>query len=57
MDQVVPNAPYVTSLEWMDKYNCDVCVHGDDLVTSADGTDCYEQVKKAGRFVYLFQLL
>ena len=44
------DAPYVTSLEMLDKYNIDFCVHGDDLVTAADGTDCYEAVKKAGRF-------
>ncbi|KAJ3120268.1 Ethanolamine-phosphate cytidylyltransferase [Physocladia obscura] len=50
VDQVVPNAPYLTSLEWMDKYNCDVCVHGDDITTMADGTDCYQVVKDAGRY-------
>lgn len=50
VDMVVPNAPYVTSLEIMDKYDCQYCVHGDDLVLSASGTDCYEAVKKANRF-------
>jgi ethanolamine-phosphate cytidylyltransferase len=35
----------------MDKYNCDYCVHGDDITTMADGTDCYAEVKAAGRYV------
>ena len=26
--QVVENAPYVTTLETLDTYNCDFCVHG-----------------------------
>lgn len=50
VDEVVPGAPYVTELEVMDKYGCDYCVHGDDLVTTADGTDTYGKVKAAGRF-------
>jgi ethanolamine-phosphate cytidylyltransferase len=50
VDEVVPGAPYVTQLEYMDKYNCDYCVHGDDLVMTADGEDTYHLVKKAGRF-------
>ncbi|KAI9333306.1 hypothetical protein BDR26DRAFT_868537 [Obelidium mucronatum] len=50
VDEVVPDAPYLTSLEWMDRYNCDVCVHGDDITTMADGSDCYQAVKDAGRY-------
>ncbi|KAF9903922.1 Ethanolamine-phosphate cytidylyltransferase [Linnemannia zychae] len=51
VDEVVPNAPYSTSLEWMDKYDCDYCVHGDDLSTTADGTDSYKYVKEQGRYL------
>ena len=40
----------VTSIEFLDRYNCDFCVHGDDVTTSADGSDCYELVKKADRY-------
>lgn len=47
---MVPNAPYLTSLEVMDQYECDFCVHGDDITTMADGSDCYAQVKAAGRY-------
>lgn len=28
VDEVVEDAPYVTTLETLDKYNCDFCVHG-----------------------------
>jgi ethanolamine-phosphate cytidylyltransferase len=50
VDLVVPGAPYFTTVEYLDKYNCDFCVHGDDITTLADGTDCYLEVKKAGRY-------
>ncbi|ORX41848.1 Nucleotidylyl transferase [Piromyces finnis] len=50
VDEVVEDAPYVTSLEYLDKYNCDFCVHGDDITTSADGSDCYQAVKDANRY-------
>ncbi|KAK3848093.1 MAG: hypothetical protein J3R72DRAFT_429847 [Linnemannia gamsii] len=51
VDEVVPDAPYSTSLEWMDKYDCDYCVHGDDPSTTADGTDSYKYVKEQGRYM------
>jgi len=50
VDEVVKGAPYVTSLAVLDQHNVDFCVHGDDIVTSSDGTDTYWEVKKAGRF-------
>jgi len=50
VDEVVENAPYVTTLETLDKYNCDFCVHGDDITTTADGVDTYHIVKAAGRY-------
>jgi len=50
VDEVVEDAPYVTQLETMDAHNCDFCVHGDDISTTADGTDTYGIVKAAGRF-------
>eukprot|EP01116_Phalansterium_solitarium_P012082 TRINITY_DN2805_c0_g1_i1.p1 TRINITY_DN2805_c0_g1~~TRINITY_DN2805_c0_g1_i1.p1 ORF type:complete len:391 (+),score=126.48 TRINITY_DN2805_c0_g1_i1:103-1275(+) len=49
-DAVVRDAPYVTSLAVLDQYHVDFCVHGDDLVSTSDGTDCYHEVKQAGRF-------
>jgi ethanolamine-phosphate cytidylyltransferase len=50
VDVMVPDAPYLTSLEVMDEYACDFCVHGDDITTMADGSDCYAVVKAAGRY-------
>ncbi|XP_049632607.1 ethanolamine-phosphate cytidylyltransferase isoform X2 [Suncus etruscus] len=50
VDEVVPAAPYVTTLETLDKYNCDFCVHGNDITLTADGRDTYEEVKQAGRY-------
>lgn len=50
VDEVMRGAPYTTDLAILDQYGCDFCVHGDDLVTNADGIDCYSAVKKAGRF-------
>jgi len=50
VDEVVKEAPYVTSVEWMDRYGADICVHGDDIVTTPDGKDTYQEVKDAGRF-------
>ncbi len=50
VDEVVRDAPYVTQVDWLDKYNIDFCVHGDDVTTASDGTDCYALVKAAGRY-------
>ncbi|VDO53151.1 unnamed protein product [Onchocerca flexuosa] len=50
VDEVVEGAPYVTTVETLNKYNCDFCVHGDDITLSADGTDTYADVKKCGRY-------
>uniref|UniRef100_A0A8C6ZBX9 ethanolamine-phosphate cytidylyltransferase n=1 Tax=Nothoprocta perdicaria TaxID=30464 RepID=A0A8C6ZBX9_NOTPE len=50
VDEIAPGAPYVTTLETLDKYNCDFCVHGDDITLTIDGKDTYEEVKAAGRY-------
>ncbi|KAK7590837.1 hypothetical protein V9T40_002450 [Parthenolecanium corni] len=50
VDEVVEAAPYVTTIETLDKYNCDFCVHGDDMSIGADGVDTYHLVKACGRY-------
>lgn len=50
VDEVVEGAPYVTTLETLDKYDCDFCCHGDDITMTADGVDTYHLVKAAGRY-------
>ncbi|XP_034249352.1 ethanolamine-phosphate cytidylyltransferase isoform X1 [Thrips palmi] len=50
VDEVVEGAPYVTTLDTLDRYGCDFCVHGDDITMTADGVDTYHLVKSAGRY-------
>lgn len=50
VDYIVPAAPYITTVETLDKYNCDFCVHGDDITLAADGTDTYQAVKDCNRY-------
>lgn len=50
VDEVVEDAPFVTQLSVLRKYNVDICVHGDDIITDSDGKDCYYEVKQAGLF-------
>nr|XP_006118701.1 ethanolamine-phosphate cytidylyltransferase isoform X2 [Pelodiscus sinensis] len=50
VDEIAAGAPYVTTLETLDKYNCDFCVHGNDITLTVDGKDTYEEVKAAGRY-------
>lgn len=37
VDEVVEGAPYVTTIETLDAYNADFCVHGNDITMTADG--------------------
>lgn len=50
VDEVVEGAPYITTIETLNKYNCDFCVHGDDITLDASGEDTYRYVKAAGRY-------
>ncbi|KFM68067.1 Ethanolamine-phosphate cytidylyltransferase, partial [Stegodyphus mimosarum] len=50
VDEVVEAAPYITTIETLDKYNCDFCVHADDITLDADGQDTYRYVKAAGKY-------
>ncbi|KNC85328.1 ethanolamine-phosphate cytidylyltransferase [Sphaeroforma arctica JP610] len=50
VDEVYEGAPYVTQLAMMDKENIDFVVHGNDITCDADGNDCYQEIKDAGRY-------
>lgn len=50
VDEVVEGSPYVTTLEILDQYKADFCVHGDDITTDEHGNDTYSIVKKEGRY-------
>lgn len=49
VDEVVKDAPYITSLDVMNKYGCEFCIHGDDI-TTAGGKDTYEEIKISKRY-------
>ncbi|KAJ1522227.1 hypothetical protein ONE63_002535 [Megalurothrips usitatus] len=50
VDEVVESAPYIPSPDTLDQYDCDFCVHGDDITMTADGLDAYHLLKSAGRY-------
>ncbi|KAK0397361.1 hypothetical protein QR680_002099 [Steinernema hermaphroditum] len=50
VDEVVEDAPYSTTVQTLDKHDCDFCVHGNDITLTADGVDTYAEVKQAGRY-------
>lgn len=48
-DEVVESAPYQTTIETLNRYNCNFAVHGDD-VTTENGEDTYGPVKTSKRY-------
>jgi glycerol-3-phosphate cytidylyltransferase-like family protein len=54
VDEVIPNAPYEITEEFMNtlfnKYSIDYIIHGDDPCLLPDGTDAYALAKKVGRY-------
>lgn len=50
MTRSVPDAPYVTQLNFISFFGCKYVVHGDDITSDSSGEDCYRFVKTAGRF-------
>lgn len=49
VDEVVPAAPYVTTLETLDKHNCDFCVHGSEWAGPGGGGWAVRPVDKSQR--------
>lgn len=49
-DEVVEAAPYKTTIDTINKYNCKIAVHGDDKTTDETGVDTYDAVKVAKRY-------
>lgn len=54
MDEVIPNAPYEITEEFMhrlfNEHKIDYIIHGDDPCLLPDGTDAYALAKKVGRY-------
>uniref|UniRef100_A0A336M216 ethanolamine-phosphate cytidylyltransferase n=1 Tax=Culicoides sonorensis TaxID=179676 RepID=A0A336M216_CULSO len=45
VDEVVSDAPYITTVDTLKKHKCEFTIHGNDISISATGTDTYAQVK------------
>ncbi|ORX41297.1 hypothetical protein BD324DRAFT_614018 [Kockovaella imperatae] len=50
-DEVLPDAPWVVTQEWMDKHQIDYIAHDEELYPSKDYDDVYEFAKEQGAFV------
>ncbi|XP_059636923.1 ethanolamine-phosphate cytidylyltransferase-like [Cornus florida] len=54
VDEVIPNAPYAITEEFMhrlfNEHKIDYIIHGDDPCLLPDGTDAYAAAKKAGHY-------
>ncbi|KAA1090202.1 hypothetical protein PGTUg99_037130 [Puccinia graminis f. sp. tritici] len=50
VDEVIPDAPYTTQVEFIAKYGIHFVAHGDDVTTDANGLDSYRLVKEAGLY-------
>ncbi|CAD6184528.1 unnamed protein product [Caenorhabditis auriculariae] len=50
VDEVVIDAPYVTTVETLEAHKVDFCIHGDDITLTADGKDTYAEVKREKRY-------
>jgi ethanolamine-phosphate cytidylyltransferase len=50
VDEVVEDTPYVTTLANLKKYDCQICAHGDDIATDANGRDSFAEIRQAGMY-------
>jgi choline-phosphate cytidylyltransferase len=50
-DEVVEDAPWVVTPEYMEKHKIDFVSHGEDLSLDENGNDVYQRIKDMGRFL------
>ncbi|KYQ93112.1 cholinephosphate cytidylyltransferase [Tieghemostelium lacteum] len=50
VDEVVENAPWIVTQEFIDKHQIDFVAHGEDLCLDKEGNDVYQFVKDQGKF-------
>ncbi|KAI7937318.1 hypothetical protein MJO29_014633 [Puccinia striiformis f. sp. tritici] len=50
VDEVIPDAPYTTEVDFIARYGIHFVAHGDDVTTDANGLDSYRLVKEAGLY-------
>jgi len=51
VDEVVLNSPWIVTPEFIEKYQIDFIVHGEDDAYDEDGNDCYQGIKDIGKFM------
>jgi choline-phosphate cytidylyltransferase len=51
VDEVYENAPWVPSIEFLDKINCRYLAHDPEPYPMGDNPDVYGEIKKVGRFL------
>lgn len=57
VDELVEKAPYVPTIDTLEKYRCQFCVHGEEPALGVDGTDYHQPVRTAGRYKDLVRKL
>ncbi|EPR79141.1 Phosphoethanolamine cytidylyltransferase [Spraguea lophii 42_110] len=50
VDEVVLGSPFVTNIDIVKKYGCDIIMHGNDPISDVSGEDCYAYAKKMNMF-------
>lgn len=51
VDEVIPNAPWFVTPEFLEKHNIDYVAHDDLPYAAAEADDIYEPIKKQGKFL------
>lgn len=50
VDEVVENAPWIVTMDFIEKHKIDYVAHGEDIILGEDGEDIYKLVKDAGKY-------
>eukprot|EP01111_Echinosteliopsis_oligospora_P005155 TRINITY_DN1834_c0_g1_i1.p1 TRINITY_DN1834_c0_g1~~TRINITY_DN1834_c0_g1_i1.p1 ORF type:complete len:343 (-),score=108.29 TRINITY_DN1834_c0_g1_i1:75-1103(-) len=50
VDQVIENAPWIVTQDFIDKHNIDYVAHGEDICLDENGVDIYKFVKDQGKY-------
>lgn len=50
VDEVVEDAPWIVTMDFIEKHNIDYVAHGEDIILGEDGEDIYKMVKDLGKY-------
>jgi choline-phosphate cytidylyltransferase len=53
VDEVILDAPWVATVDFLEKHNIDFVAHGEDISLDENGVDVYKGVKEAGKFLLI----